>query len=152
MTIALTRVDENFVSRSEDDCTICGEETVEDPIFSYIACPSLCQRTDMIAEICRYIDGSIRTQSQSIANTQTMPQIDCCEASASDSNLIKACDTSEDRCTTTFVERVKGDLIFTPFQECVRELTTITYSETFGERSIISEIKGGVLASQDMCC
>ena len=76
-----------------------------------------------------------------------MPQIDCCEASESDTNLIKACDTSEDRCTTTYVERVYGDLIFTPFRECVREFSTITYSETFGERSIISEIMGGVLAS-----
>ena len=69
MTIAMTSVDEDFVLIAEDECTICGEETIGDPIFQYTACPSLCQRTDMIGEICRYIDGSVRTQSPSIANT-----------------------------------------------------------------------------------
>ena len=33
MTIAMTSVDEDFVLIAEDECTICGEETIGDPIF-----------------------------------------------------------------------------------------------------------------------
>ena len=46
MTNVLTENEEAFSAASEDDCTICGDEKIGDPILTYNECSFICQRTD----------------------------------------------------------------------------------------------------------
>ena len=55
--------DVRFSSAIEDDCTVCADEIIGDPVFSYDECSLSCSRTDAIGEVCRYTDmeSSVRS-------------------------------------------------------------------------------------------
>ena len=64
MTVVSMETSEVIESATEDDCTICNDEIIGVSSFVYDQCTFVCQRTDMIGEVCRYTDTSNSIRSQ----------------------------------------------------------------------------------------
>ena len=68
MTVAKIELEEVFNLATEDDCTVCSDEISGNPTFSYDQCSFVCQKTDMIGEVCRYTDISNSVRSRGVTN------------------------------------------------------------------------------------
>ena len=61
-----------FESATEDECTDCSDEISGNPTFTYDQCFFVCQKTEMIGEVCRYTDNSVRSTGVIIEVTNTI--------------------------------------------------------------------------------
>ena len=158
MTVVSTETNEVFESATEDECTICNDEIIGDSSFVYDQCSFVCQRTDMIGEVCRYTDtsNSIRSQGTTMDMIMTVDKEQCCSTGLmiGDSTLEAACDLSGNvppSCFPTEDERVDEDLVFEN-GDCVQNFKIITYRIIENMRNFESEVDDSEIVSLDLCC
>ena len=115
--MASVRSDETSSPASEDDCTICMDEIRDDPIYAYDHCFG-CQKTERLAQVCRYTDisNSIRSMGSTYEELTTVGAEVCCANANGDASLLTACAPDTSSCIgkgggLTF-KRTDGDIIY----------------------------------------